>query len=183
MGTTHNFDNPVASAIASGDTFPLIDVTTGRGKTGTVAQLIAASAGVVDTTATVLALTAATHGNKVVTVSSTVPIAITLPASAGTGNKYRLNIRVAATTTGHTVKVANTTDVMSGIIYTLITTGANVVGFKATATDDTITLNGGTLGGVIGDYIELTDIKTGFWQVFGSVFPSGAGATQFSATV
>ena len=185
MGTTHNFDNPAASAIASGDTFPLIDVTTGRGKTGTVAQLISASSGVVDTTATVLALTAALHAGRIVTVSSTAPIAITLPASAGTGNKYRLNIRVVATTTGHTIKVANTTDVMSGIVvgHTTATTVATVVSFKATATDDTITINGTTQGGVVGDIIDLTDIKTGFWEVKMRTSPTGTHATPFSATV
>ena len=186
MGTTHNFDNPSASAIAAADTFPLIDATTGRGKTGTIQQAFAASPGVVDTTATVLALTAAAHANRTVTISSTVPIAITLPASAGTGHRYRLNIRVAATTTGHTIKVANTTDVMSGLVLghtTLSTTVGSVIGSKATATADTITVNGTTQGGVVGDIIELTDIKTGFWEVAMRTAPTGTVATPFSATV
>lgn len=186
MGTTANFDSPAATGIAAADTFPLIDATTNRPKTGTVSQLTQASVGVVDTTATVLALTAALHANKIVTVSSTAPIAITLPASAGTGNRYRLNIRVLATTTGHTIKVANTTDVMSGLVFghlTVSTTVGTVVSFKATATDDTITINGTTQGGVVGDIIELTDIKTGFWEVKMRTSPTGTHATPFSATV
>lgn len=137
----------------------------------------------VNTTATTLTLTAAAHGNRMLTVSSAAPIAITLPASSGSGTKFRLQMQVVATATGHTIKVANATDVMQGVVLALTTASANVVGYGTTATSDTITLNGTTLGGVVGDIIELEDIKTGFWAVKMVTSPTGTTATPFSATV
>lgn len=137
----------------------------------------------IDTTATTLTLTAAAQGNRTVTISSAAPIAITLPAASGSGTKFKFQIQVAATATGHTIKVANATDVMQGIAVALTTSSANVIGYKATSADDTITLNGTTLGGVIGDIIELEDVKTGFWSVKLITAPTGSTATPFSSTV
>lgn len=137
----------------------------------------------VDTTATALTLTAAAHGDRVLTVSSAAPIAITLPASSGSGTRFRLQMQVAATATGHTIKVANATDIIQGTVHGLTTSSDNVIGYKATATDDTITLNGTTKGGVVGDTIELEDVKTGFWSVKMLTAPTGSTATPFSATV
>lgn len=145
-------------------------------------------AGVVDTTATQLTITAASHAGKTVTVSSAAPIAIVLPQATGTGNRYRFNIRVAATGTSHTIKVANATDVISGAVHvstTATTTdvAAIVAAFHTSASSDTITLNGTTLGGVLGDWYEIVDIKTGFFQVHGNTKATGTYATPFSATV
>jgi hypothetical protein len=60
---------------------------------------------------------------------------------------------------------------------------ANVVGYGTSATSDTITLNGTTLGGVVGDIVEITDVKTGFFSVKIFASPTGTTATPFSATV
>ena len=136
-----------------------------------------------NTTATTLALTAAAHSERTVTVSSAAPIAITLPASSGSGAKFKLQMQVAATATGHTIKVANATDIIQGIVLALTTTSDAVVGFKTSATSDTITLNGTTLGGVVGDIIELEDVKAGFWSVKMRTAPTGSHATPFSASV
>ena len=86
--------------------------------------------GVVNTTATTLAVTQAAHNNKVVTISSAAPIAITLPQATGTGAKYRFVLMVAATATGHTIKVANSTDVMQGVVLALTTASANAIGYQ-----------------------------------------------------
>lgn len=51
------------------------------------------------------------------------------------------------------------------------------------ADTDTITLNGGSRGGLIGDTIRLVDIDTNQWVVHGVLKQSGAEATPFSATV
>ena len=53
------------------------------------------------------------------------------------------------------------------------------------AASDTITLNGGTQGGIVGDYLELIDIATNQYHVRG-VMRVAAGAnpaTPFSAAV
>ena len=123
------------------------------------------------------------HGNRTVTVSSAAPIAITLPQATGTGSVYRFQLQVAATATSHTIKVANGTDVMQGFVTALTTASANVIGYATTSTSDTVTLNGTTLGGVIGDWIEIVDVKTGFFSVRANTQPTGSTATPFSATV
>lgn len=185
MGTTDNFDVPDATDFALADQVPIMDASTARGGYATGNYILSGLSGVVATTAgaTVLAVTRAAHAGRTVTLSSTTPIAITLPASAGTGAMYRFQMQAAATTTAHTIKVANTADIMQGVSWCLTTSSANVVGYKATATDDTISLNGTTQGGVVGDIIELVDVKTGFWSVKIFASPTGATATPFSATV
>ena len=57
--------------------------------------------------------------------------------------------------------------------------------YIAGATDDTITLNGTTTGGQLGDWIELTDVATDLWAVNGVVTcPAGSNtASCFSAAV
>ena len=63
--------------------------------------------------------------------------------------------------------------------------GTAVSAFPTVATSDTITLNGGTTGGIIGDYLEIVDIAADQYHVRG-VMRVAAGAnpaTPFSATV
>jgi hypothetical protein len=136
-------------------------------------------AGVVDTTATTLSVTATQNAGKVLTISTTAAIAISLPPATGTGDSYKFVIEVAATATSSTIKAAGS-DVMQGVAWALTTASANVIGYPTTATSNTISLNGTTLGGVVGDFIELTDIKTGIWSVKIFDQPTGSTATPFS---
>ena len=175
--------DPVAA-----DYVHVFDASAAATKRVSLAAISSVGAGVVDTTATQLTITAASHAGKTVTVSSAAPIAITLPQATGTGNRYRFNIRVAATATTSTIKVANATDVMSGAVHvstsaTTTNVAAIVAAFHSTASDDTITLNGTTLGGVAGDWVEVVDIKTGVFQVHLNTKATGSYATPFSATV
>jgi hypothetical protein len=55
--------------------------------------------------------------------------------------------------------------------------------FAATATDDTITLNGTTQAGTRGTTIELEDVEAGLWSVRVVGAATGSYATPFSATV
>lgn len=137
----------------------------------------------INTTATTLTITAASHANRMVTISSAAPIAITLPQATGSGSKYKFQVQVVATATSHTIKVANATDVMQGFVVALTTSSANIIGYGTSATSDTISLNGTTLGGVVGDIVEIEDVKTGFFSVKLFTSPTGSTATPFSATV
>jgi hypothetical protein len=133
--------------------------------------------------ATTLSVTATQHGGRIISVNTTVPIALTLPQSLGTGNRYEIIIATLATATPHTIKVANATDILAGISLVAQTDTAQVNGFLTTATDDTISLNGTTKGGIVGDKIVIVDIATGVFQVTATVGSSGTVVTPFSATV
>jgi hypothetical protein len=185
MGTTDNFDVPDATDFGLTDQVPIKDASTSRGGYATGGYMLSGLAAAVAVTAgaTTLAVTQATHGNRVVTLANTAPIAVTLPQATGTGAKYTFQLQQAATGTASTIKVANATDVMQGVSWCLTTSSAAVVGYGTTATDDTISLNGTTKGGVAGDIIEITDVKTGFFSVKMFSSPTGTTATPFSATV
>jgi hypothetical protein len=186
MSTIYTFqaECPELAESPAGDDVVLVyDTSTGRTKYVKTSYLAGSPAAVVATTATTLSVTAAAHAGRTVVVNSTASTAITLPQALGTGNKYKFWIGVAATATSHTIKVANATDVMAGYAFCVTTTSDNAEGFKTSAASDTITLNGTTLGGVVGDIIEIEDVKTGVFSVRLSTAPTGTEATPFSATV
>ena len=143
-----------------------------------------ASGGIVTTTATTLTVTAALHAGKTILVNSAAPIAITLPAATGTGNKYRFVIGVAATATTSTIKVVGTDDFEGGIaIFDTSATDITAIAFAATATDDTITLDGTTKAGTRGTQIDIEDVASGLFSVSMRGAATGSYASPFSATV
>ena len=147
------------------------------------------SSGVVTLVATG-AITAALHAGKTLNmaeVGGNAACTFTLPAATGTGDKYRFYVGVV-NTSNYLIKVANASDTIDGqvIVQNDTTEGgtASVIGWKATGTDDTITLNGTTTGGAsIGDYVELTDLIANQYVVSGMLQASGTEASPFSATV
>ncbi len=111
-------------------------------------------------------------------------VTLTLPAATGTGAVYKFIVSVQ-NTSNYVIKVADATDTIDGIMLYLDEDGTAVTAFPTVAASDTITLNGGTTGGIIGDYLELIDIATNQYHVRG-VMRVAAGAnpaTPFSATV
>lgn len=171
-------------AVAESDMVRVYDASGKDYNSATIAQLRPAlDAGVVDTTATSLTITAASHAGKLVTISSTAPTIITLPQATGTGNRYRFAFLVAATATSSTIKVANATDIMMGYVFAVTTSSDNAEAFKTTATDDTMSFNGTTKGGVVGDQVEIIDAATGKFVVRAFTAPTGTEATPFSASV
>lgn len=175
-----NENAPTAGALDGTEIYPVM-------QGGVLKQITSASAhstAPVNVTGTTLAVTQAAHSGRIVTVSAAAPIAITLPQATGTGSAYKFQMQVVATATGHTIKVGNATDVMQGVSWVFSDNAANaVIAFPTTATSDTITLNGTTLGGIVGDLIEIIDVKTGFFSVRLHVQATGSEATPFSATV
>jgi hypothetical protein len=81
------------------------------------------------------------------------------------------------------VKVANASDTMRGNCITGQDAGDTLVLFEAAATADTITMNGTTTGGLIGDRIVLKDIAANLWSVSIVMAATGTEASPFSATV
>ena len=137
----------------------------------------------VDVTDSTLTVDATTHGGKIVTLSRAAGITVTLPAATGSGIVYRFYVAIAVTTNNDIIKVANASDTMVGTVLSTLAAGGTTFGETAGGTDDTITMNGTTTGGLIGSYVELTDWATNVWYVYGSLAGSGTLASSLSATV
>lgn len=143
----------------------------------------------IDTTATTLTLAAKTHDGRVVSLDHAAGITVTLPAATGSGAFFRLLVAATASGGNYVVQVANASDYMRGFAWTVTDTAGTGDAFATAnsgtvATEsDTITLNGTTQGGRIGDWIECVDVATNIWAV--KVFSVGSGteATPFSAAV
>ena len=137
----------------------------------------------ISATGATLTCTADTHAGRTIVISAVAGCAVTLPAATGTGSVYRFIIGATITSNSTTIKVANSTDVMSGRAYVVSDNTAAVLGFATAAASDTITLNGTTLGGLAGDHIEIIDAITGTFAVRVFTAATGTEATPFSATV
>lgn len=141
-------------------------------------------------TSPIVVLTAAStlvreqHAGRTMSLQLLAGFATTLPKSSGSGDKYKFVIGIVNTSGSYIVKVGNTTDVIQGSVMTVSDGAAAVLGYNTAASSDTITLNGTTTGGLtIGDWFEVTDLKSGVYAFTGLTSSSGTEATPFSATV
>lgn len=123
--------------------------------------------------------------DKVIILDRAAGITATLPAASGSGRRFKFLVKTTASGGNYVVKVANASDTMIGVIESATTTGATTNGFAEAAggTDDTITMNGTTTGGVAGSYIEVLDVLPNLWLISGNLVASGVLATSLSATV
>jgi hypothetical protein len=137
-------------------------------------------------TAATLAARQTKHEGKIVQLNRAAGVTVTLPRATGSGDVYRFMLGVKLTSNTHVVKVANASDYMRGKSWLNAASNAS---FNTANTDtpstetDTITVNGGTQGGLIGDYIEVMDIAKNVWQVECSLSGAGSAATPFSVGV
>lgn len=137
----------------------------------------------VDVTASTLAVTESDHEGQTVTLTRAAGIAVTLPAATGSGARYRFIVAASVTSNSTTIKVANSSDTMTGLAFLQQDGGDTVVGFVTGATADTVTMDGSTTGGLKGAWAELEDIAANLWHVRYFSDASGTEATPFSATV
>ena len=168
-------------------TMTLTELKTLSGMLATTAEInrtCDVSTRIVNVTASTLTVTEALHDNKIVTLNRAAGITTTLPAATGSGAKFRFLIGTTVTSNTTVIKVANASDAFQGFSQIVSDDTAAVKGFIATAgTDDTITLNGTTTGGYVGDIIEVQDVATNRFQVQVTGKATGTEATPFSATV
>jgi hypothetical protein len=129
------------------------------------------------------ALSIARHGDSALVVNAAAGLTLTLPAAAGTGARFRVFIGTTVTSNNVVIAVANASDVMYGSARVAQDGGDTAVAFETAADSDTITLNGTTKGGIVGDYIELEDIATNKWRVEALLSATGTEASPFSAAV
>jgi hypothetical protein len=131
-------------------------------------------------TAATLAVTAAAYNGQTINLSRAAGIVVTLPAATGTNAVYKFVVTTAVTSNDYVIQVANATDTLNGFAAVGGTT-ASV--FGTLPASDTITMNGTTTGGLVGSYVEITDIATGEFLVTSALVGSGTPATPFSAAV
>ena len=140
------------------------------------------SARIVNVTAATLTVTEAEHDSKVITLNRAAGVAVTLPAATGSGAKLQFFVGTTITSVGTTIKVVGN-DTMVGAAIVAQDAADTAVMFEASGTDDTVTLNGTTTGGIKGDSVELIDVATDLWWVRVVSSATGTEATPFSATV
>ena len=132
-------------------------------------------------------LTEASHEGKTIVMSGAGGArTFTLPAATAAGGRYRFVVG-EVNTSNYLIKAAVGTDLFEGMIIGASTTDSATDAARtwlSGATDDTVTLNGTTTGGVaIGDWLEFEDISATGWAVRGMITQSGTEATPFSDTV
>lgn len=110
-------------------------------------------------------------------------LTITLPDATGSGYAYKIVIGTTVTSNDYIIQVANGDDVMTGLALSAADGGNTVNGWETASTSDTITLDGSTTGGLVGDVIELIDCADNTWSVQARTASTGTEATPFSAAV
>lgn len=137
---------------------------------------------IVNATASTLTVTKLLHDNRIVTLNRAAGIAVTLPAATGSGNWFRFFVRTTVTSNTTTIKVVGD-DTMSGLALSAADSGASVNGWETASDTDTITFDGTTTGGILGDFVELIDVAADKWMVRVQSSSTGSESTPFSATV
>lgn len=123
------------------------------------------------------------HAETLNTLNAAAGLTVTLPAASGTGRKFSFLVGTTVTSNNDVIQVANSTDVMAGVVTMAQDGGDTVVLFETASTSDTITMNGSTKGGIKGDLVELTDAASGLWMLRMVCSGTGTEATPLSAAV
>ena len=113
-------------------------------------------------------------------------VVLTLPDATGSGNIYHFIVSVAmGGSTTYKIQVPDADNTITGQIMYLDEDGTAVTSFPTVAASDTITLNSGTQGGLVGDTLTLIDIAADKYAVSGHMrVAAGADpATPFTAAV
>lgn len=134
-----------------------------------------------------LSVTEASHDGKTILLDTASGSVATLPSASGSGAIFRFVVSTTVTSNDHIVQVAaSTDDEFNGhMIQTDTDTSDTLVSYPALAADnfDTITMNGTTKGGLVGDEIIVQDIASGLWSVKGHINANGSVATPFSSDI
>lgn len=156
--------------------------TTFTGPVTSTAGFISGSDSVATVTAST-SLTNASHAGRTILASAAAGMTLTLPAASGTGNKYEIIVTTTVTSNSLIVQAASASDVMTGVALVAQDAANTLVAWETAADSDTITMNGTTTGGILGDKIVLQDIASGIWHVSIVGSATGTEATPFSAAV
>jgi len=135
------------------------------------------------------ALTVSTHAGRVLLLGEdggNANVVLTLPDATGSGAIFEFIVSVAmGGSTTYKIQAPDVDNTIAGQIMYLDEDGTAVTSFPTVSASDTITLNSGTQGGLIGDTLRLIDIAADKWHVSGQMRVSAGAnpATPFSADV
>jgi len=121
--------------------------------------------------------------DEVYVVNAAAGAEVTLPPSTGSGFRYTFIVGTTVTSNANVIQVANSDDIMQGVVIGAADTDDSVNGWEAASDSDTITMDGSTTGGIVGDRVELVDVAENVWAVNGIIQQTGTEATPFSAAV
>lgn len=117
-----------------------------------------------------------THAGRLITLSASAGMMVTLPAATGSGNVYRFVVITNLSSGNYAFQVTGD-DTFVGQVTITLAAGGTTFGESAGGTDDTLTLNGTTSGGIVGSYVEFTDFKADLWLLDARLLGSGTLAT------
>lgn len=185
MSTSIIESEPALTAPVDGDSLAVADTSAGGAVKRVLLSAIRAlmSSGVVNLTAATLTVTQALHGGKTITVNRAAGSTLTLPAATGTGSVYKIFVGTTVTSVAIVVQAASAADSMAGVALVAQDAGDTNVTFETVAASDTITMNGTTKGGILGDMIEIIDVASGKFWVRVTSSATGTEVTPFSAAV
>lgn len=149
----------------------------GYNREGDGAQTVAAGS--------TLSVTTALHDGRVILLDTLGGSVCTLPAAEGSGAIFRFFTTVTRSSANHIIKVANSTDEFLGVLNFVDTSDDTIDLLPCLDADgfDTITMNGGTKGGIKGDYIEIEDVAAGMFRISGTITNTGSASSPLTAGV
>ena len=123
------------------------------------------------------------HSGRVVLLDTAAGTTITLPAATGSGLMVKFIVSVTPTSNQHRIKVTGDDGFFGSILGTVAAdSSSDAVVWSAgpqLSDVDQIDLNGTTLGGDKGDYIEVADIATDSWYVSGMIAQTATALSPF----
>jgi len=121
--------------------------------------------------------------DEVYVVNAAAGAEVTLPPATGSGFRYTFIVGTKLTSNTNVIQVANSDDIMQGVVIGAAESDDSVNGWEAESDSDTITMDGSSTGGIVGDRVELVDVAENVWAVNGIIQQTGTEATPFSAAV
>lgn len=140
----------------------------------------------VETGGSDLTLTVEEHAGRTIVFNSAAGDTVTLPAATGSGAVFYFAVGVTVTSNDDIIQVANATDEFVGNLFQIDTdTSDAIAAYPCLDGDgfDTVTLNGSTKGGLMGDFITVVDVDDGKFAISGTVLGTGTVVTPLSAAV
>lgn len=153
-----------------------------RGQTATASEVnrnCDKSTRIIDVTSATVTLSENTHESRYVTLNRAAGIAVTLPAATGSGSRYRFIITTTVTSNTTTITAA-AGDFLGGTVLQTKTDNTFASYHMDGTSHTTLTFNGTTKGGIVGDYIELFDASTTMWHVKAMTKATGVVASPVS---